>query len=72
MHELRAIELWRSVVGDEIAAMCRKPMVKNGVMSVGVSNASLRNELHFSRSQIISHINSLIGTPTITEIRFVS
>ena len=72
MDELKAIELWNGVVGKEIASQCRKPSVKNGVMTVGVPNASLRNELHFSRSHLIAAINSLIGKETLSEIKFIS
>ena len=72
MDELKAAELWHRVVGPSIAAQCKKPYVKNGVMTVGVANASLRNDLHLSRSQIISVINDLIGKNIIKEIKFVS
>ena len=72
MDELKAVDLWPAVVGKEIASLSKKPMVKNGVMTVGVPNASLRNELHYSRSGIISIINSKIGKETIKEIKFVS
>lgn len=72
MEELRAVELWPSVVGREIALQCRKPFVKGGVMSVGVANAALRNELHMNRTRLRLHINELIGKDTITEIKFIS
>lgn len=72
IDELKAAEIWNSVVGPDIAALCKKPSVKNGVMTVGVSNASLRNDLMLSRSQIISVINGIIGKDTIKEIKFIS
>ena len=72
MEELRAASLWEKVVGDAIAAECSKPKVKNGVMSIGVRNASLRQELHMSRTGIRALINKHIGKEIITEIRFVS
>lgn len=72
LDELKGVELWAKVAGAEIAAECGKPIVKKGVMSIGVSNASLRNELHMSRSQFRNHINKLIGKEIIKEIRFIS
>ena len=72
MEELKAIELWPRVVGEVLARECGYPSVKNGVMRIGVGNASLRHELQMSRSGIIANINSLIGKETIKEIKFVS
>ena len=72
MEELRAADLWKSVVGETLAALTSKPFVKNGIMSVGVPNPSLRNELHMSRSRLREIINSHIGKEIITEIRFTS
>ena len=72
MEELKAVELWDKTVGESIAAECGKPYVRNGIMSISVKNASLRNELHMSRSTLRHHINQEIGKETIKEIRFVS
>lgn len=35
LDEWKAIELWESVVGRNLAAMCRRPKVEAGVMTVG-------------------------------------
>lgn len=72
MDELKAADLWPSVVGSQIASQCRKPVVRNGIMSIGIPNASLRNELHFNRSRMIAIINDMIGKKIIQEIKFVS
>ena len=72
MDELRAADMWASIVGKEIAALTSRPAVKNGIMSVGVPNASLRNELHMSRSTLRELINRKSGKEIITEIRFTS
>ena len=72
MDELKAAGLWSQIAGKSIAAECRKPVVKNGVMTIGVRNASLRNELMMSRSQLITLINRQVGKEIIKEIRFIS
>lgn len=72
MDELKAADLWKSVIGDTFAALTSKPLVKNGVMSVGVPNASLRNELMMNRSRLREIINKNIGKEVITEIKFTS
>lgn len=72
MDELKAADLWPAIVGREIARLSGKPFVKNGVMQIGVPNASLRQELHINRSRLRELINQNFGKEIITEIRFTS
>lgn len=72
LREARACELWPRIVGPEIAGMCRRPVMRNGVMTVGVSSAPLRQELMMTRSSIIRILNDSIGQIVVNEIRFVS
>lgn len=72
MDELKAADMWRQVAGHGIAALTSKPTVKNGVMTIGVPNASLRNELMMNRTRLREIINKNIGKEVITEIKFTS
>lgn len=72
MDELRAAGLWKSIVGDSLAVQCSAPLVKNGVMQIGVPNASLRHELMMNRTRLRALINQTIGKEIITEIKFTS
>ena len=72
MDELKAIEIWPKAVGPGISSLTSRPTVKNGVMSVGVPNASLRQELHMNRSRLCAVINEMLGKEIIKEIRFRS
>ena len=72
LDELRAAELWPRVAGKEISDLCSKPIVKSGVMKIGVKNASLRQELHMNRTSLKNYINEIIGKEIISEIRFIS
>lgn len=72
MEELQAAELWAKVVGPQIARECGKPAVRKGLMSVGVNNASLRHELHMSRTRLKEMINNHLGKEVIKEIKFIS
>ena len=72
MDELKAADLWKRVAGNAIADLTSRPSVKNGVMSIGVPNASLRNELHMNRTRLREIINRNIGKEVITEIKFTS
>ena len=72
MEELKAAGLWEKIVGKEIAAQSSKPYVKNGLMQIGIPNASLRNELYINRSRLIQIINDTLGKAVIKEIKFTS
>lgn len=70
LDEQRAIGMWRSVVGDDLADRCGRPWVVNGHMTIRVPAASLRQELNMCRSQLVKHINEALGKTVIHEIRF--
>ncbi|MBD5223106.1 MAG: DUF721 domain-containing protein [Bacteroidales bacterium] len=70
LYETRAINLWPSVVGEEIAALSSRPMIFKRIMTVYVRNAALRQELNMSRSSLVKIINETLGREVITDIRF--
>ncbi|MDE7109050.1 MAG: DUF721 domain-containing protein [Muribaculaceae bacterium] len=72
LDECKAVEIWGAVIGEYIASQCRRPYVREGVMTVGVPNAPLRQELSMNRTRLRAAINREIGRETITEIRFTS
>lgn len=72
LDERKAVQLWPSIIGRHLAALTGRPDVRNGVMTVSVPSASLRQELHASRSQLVAAINEAIGRSTLTDIRFTS
>ncbi|MDE6009738.1 MAG: DUF721 domain-containing protein [Muribaculaceae bacterium] len=72
LDECRAVELWQVILGADLARLCRRPFVKEGVMCVGVPDAALRHELAMNRSRLRDAINREIGKETIIEIRFIS
>lgn len=72
LDQCRAADLWPQVVGPGIAARTTRPAVQGTLMTVGVANAALRQELNMSRSAIVREINRLIGRNVIEDIRFIS
>ncbi len=72
LDERKAVQLWPSIIGRHLAALTGRPDVRNGVMTVSVPSAPLRQELHASRSQLVAAINEAIGRSTLTDIRFTS
>ncbi|MBR5684940.1 MAG: DUF721 domain-containing protein [Muribaculaceae bacterium] len=70
LHEHRASALWPQIVGDGINRYTIKRYVKDGVMTVHLSSASLANELMLIRASIITRINEALGRDIIREIIF--
>ena len=70
MLEHRAFQHWGNVVGPGVNRMTTERFVENGVITVKISSAALRNDLMLSRSTIIAQLNQLVGKPVIKEIIF--
>ena len=70
LDEVRACEVFSVVVGAHIASMCGRPWIKNGIMTIGTPNASLRSELNMSRGRIMRGINEIMGKDVVKEIMF--
>ncbi len=63
LDETRAASLWPGIVGPA--------MVKDGMMTVRVVSAPLRQELTMNRSHLIEIINRTLGRNVISDIRFI-
>lgn len=70
MLEHRALQHWVDVVGPGANRLTTERWVDDGVITVMISSAALRNELMLSRSSIIDQLNKLVGKPVIREIKF--
>ena len=69
--EITAINAWPVVIGQDLSRKTLKPTVKNGVMTVKVPSAALRQELNMMRSPLAAAINKHVGKPIITELKFI-
>ena len=70
LDEHRASALGPQIVGDGINRYTIKRYVKDGVLTVHLSSASLANELMLIRESIIQRINEALGREIIHEIIF--
>lgn len=68
MLEHKALQLWGQVVGPGVNRFTTDRRVDNGVITVRIASAPLRNDLMLSRSSIIAQLNSLVGRQVIREI----
>lgn len=72
LDEYRAIDLWPRIAGANLSRQTRRPTVRDGVMSIGVPAAPLRQELTMLRQQLVELFNNALGKQVITDIRFTS
>ena len=70
LDEHRASALWPQIVGDGINRYTIRRYVKDGVMTVHLSSASLANELMLNRASIVQRINEALGREIIRDIIF--
>ena len=70
LNEVRACDAFASVVGQQLASMCSRPVIRRGLMTIGVSNASLRSELNMRRRAILNAINEIVGSDVVKDIAF--
>ena len=70
LDEHRASAAWPTIGGDGTNRYTIRRYVKDGVMTVHLSSASLANELMLNRASIIKHINEALGREIIHEIIF--
>ncbi|MDE6018177.1 MAG: DUF721 domain-containing protein [Muribaculaceae bacterium] len=70
LDEVRACDAFPLVVGNHLASMCGRPYMKNGIMTIGTSNASLRSDLNMRRGSIMKAINEILDKEVVKEILF--
>lgn len=69
--EISAVNAWPRIIGSELAAKTLRPTVKNGVMTIKVPAAPLRQELNMHRTSLAKALNDEVGKEIISEIRFI-
>lgn len=70
LNEVRACDAFAAVVGSHIASLCGRPYIRDGRMTVSVSNSSLRSELNMRRGAVVRAVNDLIALDVVKEIVF--
>ena len=70
LRQYEVIDLWASVVGEQIAAVTSAERIEDGKLFVRVRLAPWRNELQFLKSTLIAKLNAAMGEPIVTDIIF--
>ncbi len=68
----RLEQQWNQVIGGPVAKFTRPVDFQSGLLTIAVSNPSLLTELQFFQQEIITKVNTHIGTVWVKKLRFVS
>ncbi len=61
-------QTWSQLVGNRIAYYTRDVKVDNGILTIYITSAALKNELFMKRDVIRDHINKEIGMRIINVV----
>jgi predicted nucleic acid-binding Zn ribbon protein len=61
--------LHSKVVGEYISSHTAKTYFANGILTVYLDSAALRNELMFARSNLIRYLNEVIGNEIVKDVK---
>ena len=70
LDELKILKGWSGVVGPFIAQYTKDLYLRNGVLFARITSDSLRNELGFSKTLLLKHLNDIVGHEVVTDIVF--
>jgi predicted nucleic acid-binding Zn ribbon protein len=70
LREYEALELWPSIVGEQIAKRSTAERIDNGKMIVHVTSSSWRQELGFLKKELIAKINAAVHQDIVKDIVF--
>ena len=68
LDEMKAVNSWGQVVGSFIASHTIDLCLRNNVLFVRVDSDVLRNELSYSKSELIGKLNDLVGKVVVKEM----
>lgn len=70
LNEFRLVHAWPEVLGSAIASYTRELYIKNQVLYVHLTSATLRQELMMGRELLVRNLNRHVGAQVITNIVF--
>lgn len=70
MKQVKALEIWKQVVGERIAKVTSPERIDGGKLVIRVSKAPWRNELVFLKKEIIAKLNAVLGEGVVQDIHF--
>lgn len=71
LYEYRIRAHWAELMGPSIARYTSKMEVYDGVLTIYLNSAPLRNELAYAKDKIIKTINEHLGERYIKEVKLL-
>lgn len=71
MKEADAVRRFSEIVGGDIAARAEAVSIRNGKLVVRVASPVWRQELNYSKQEIIEALNRALSDNIVTDIHFV-
>ena len=68
IYELRMQQEWEEITGKTIAKYTRNVVLNGTVLTVFTDVASLKQELHFGKQQLIDRINEHFKEKVVTDV----
>jgi len=68
LYQKQIENAWQDVMGVWINRETRSIRIRDGKLTIKIASSSLREELNFSREQVRSRINELLGEEYIQEV----
>jgi predicted nucleic acid-binding Zn ribbon protein len=70
VRQFDVLNMWASVVGEQVAKVTMAQRMEKGVLTVGVATAPWRNGLVLRKREIIQKLNAAVGSTVVLDIRF--
>ena len=70
LNEYRLVDAWKDVVGPTIARYTSNLYIKNQILYVHLTSATVRQELMMGRDILVRRLNEKVGAQVIVNIIF--
>jgi predicted nucleic acid-binding Zn ribbon protein len=71
IDQVKVINMWPDIVGENIAKISQAERVFEGILYVKVKSMTWRTELLFQKPKILERIAQKVGENVISDIRFI-
>ena len=70
-REMEVVRVYKTVVGNLISQLTTNVHFAEGVLTVRLASAALKQELMYRRSSLVDKINETLGSPAVKKIVFL-
>ena len=71
VREMEVVRVYKAVVGDLISRLSTTVRFSQGVLTVQLASAALRQELVYRRTSLMDKINDSLGYPAVKKMIFI-